>query len=183
MRIGIFGIALSIFTAIPLMLACGGQVTAGDECGTSESNAAEPFTGQCLDKEMPVILKPEPHVNCRVFRVFGSDSDLCSCDAAGYGFAPDVNATVYQRLRERGICGSDHCCSQWCFCELLQYSGLLLDQCLSDPIPPGQRAGWCYVDPSQGAGSEDALDSEYCERELRVVPLVQPFSGVLACEN
>jgi hypothetical protein len=115
---------------------------------------------------------------------FRSGSSDCRCDEAGFGsLAPETLRAAKDRLAENGVCDVDGkpACDDLCGCELLQESGSDLETCQQqDGALNG--AGWCYVDPSQGAGSATLVAN--CPATMRRVLRVAGVSGqelLLAC--
>ena len=107
----------------------------------------------------------------------------CPCSGSGrFPVTPVARATLLDQLEAQGSCGGSTgvACDSYCLCELAQLSGPGLQACQSDTEPMGSAgplSGWCYVDPEQGFGSNEAVGT--CpasqQRNVRVLGNANPL--------
>jgi hypothetical protein len=142
------------------------------------------LTGRCMPRSLPV--DSEGHVSCTAM-AFRSGSPGCRCDEAGFGaLAADALRAGKDRLQQAGVCdvAGQPACDDLCGCELLQKTGSDLETCQQQDGTLNGAAGWCYIDPSQGAGSSSLVAS--CPQTQRRVVRVEGISDqtlVLACTS
>jgi hypothetical protein len=84
-----------------------------------------------------------------------------ACDCSAAGLAPldaAILTSAVARLRGTGICDATGtpACATFCGCKVNQFAGSALDACLNQ-AGDLSSTGWCYVDPSQGQGSDPAV--------------------------
>ena len=186
------GAAWSVLIAT-LALAFGCTASEGDRgacSGAGEANAA--LSRRCFPKRLEVELDPSSadfgRTTCEVYEVFIEGSAACSCNSPGYSVPARVPQPVVDELSRTGTCAEgDPCCSNRCFCELQQLRGAELAACQNgtenalEPPP----IGWCYVDPEQGVGTAEVVDS--CpvdqKRLLRYLVPHSSIHAVVICKN
>jgi hypothetical protein len=151
--------------------------------------------GRCLPLALPV--DPETgHVPCSIVEALPEDRCLADCGLIpGRRSLDDVRleAHLRSRLLEQHRCGPEMAldCTSLCLCEIQQLEGRApgqpLWQCqnLTNAVDP-DIFGYCYVDPSQGAGDDSLVAS--CpsseRRDLRFLGEETPRNGatvMIAC--
>jgi hypothetical protein len=124
-------------------------------------------------------------VSCIAYQYFPAGSAECECTDPGRKPVAALPASITDSVYKSGQCASDPCCQDLCFCELVQLSGAELTTCQNETAPSPEPAGWCYVDPSQGAGSADLVAS--CppgeQRQLRVLGIGASYSLAVSCQG
>lgn len=179
-----------------------------DSGGTGGSGGSAPFKNVYVNQVgpsagcLPRPLDPDEagRVPCSFVEARPTAAG-CSCDPA-QGRLPVTDATnvvrsVEEYIRNIRECGAQGkpSCSDYCYCELRQFSGAELLTCEGALTDPGTEYGFCYVDPvldSNGDGTPDAnpalladcKDTE--KRKLRFLGPDVPSSDALvliACEG
>jgi hypothetical protein len=109
------------------------------------------FGPLCLPRSFDV--EPDGQIACRIAEAaFGS----CDCSAPGRSDATPADlAQLEAQVESLGYCGGETgvACASLCACELAQLEGSALETCQNQSTDPGDLHGYCYVDPSAGAGN------------------------------
>jgi hypothetical protein len=152
----------------------------------------------CLPR--PLTVDAAGRVPCNIVEARLTSSG-CACDAAeGRVSVTDptnVVRSVEEYLRNTLACGVQGKpeCSDYCYCEIRQFTGADLLTCEGAATDPGTQFGFCYVDPtidSNGDGAPDANPALLAEckdtqkRSLRFLGPDVPLSDALvflACEG
>jgi hypothetical protein len=107
-----------------------------------------------------------------------ADPAWCNCEDNGRKTpATDLQTSIRSAMERSGICGASPLpsCSEFCFCQLNQWlAGTSVgDRCLNEPNVErnSPNPGFCYVDPSQGQGSDAVVAGcpSTARRLIRVV--------------
>jgi hypothetical protein len=125
--------------------------------------------GRCLPRQLAV--NPDTGaVPCVIVEAFNPAAGAtCNCmDRPGR--VPADPSTITPDIRAQGSC----------FCEIVQLDGTDKDTCETAVSPPGNvKAGWCYVDPSQGganAANECQIVKACPPTDRRIIRFVNPDS-------
>jgi hypothetical protein len=153
----------------------------------------------CLPR--PLVMDETGQVPCGLVEARPKQAASCTCDAA-LGRVPVTDPTnvvpsVQEYLHNIGACGAQGqpACSDYCYCELQQFTGAPLLTCEGSATDPGTQYGFCYVDPiidSNGDGTPDAnpaLLADCGAAEKRILRFLGPDVPasdallLLACEG
>lgn len=147
---------------------------------------AEKLGGQCLPRELSV--NEEGLVPCTVVEALHKADGALDCAGLdGRDALPSddkIGKAVRGQLQSSGFCSDveGDCKADYQFCEVRQFrSGGGRDACLNSPLGTEEslEAGYCYVDPSKGLGSESLVAN--CDatqkRQLRFVGSNTPVNN------
>jgi len=141
----------------------------------------EALTAKCLPR--PLLPEDNPQssefgkVPCAVVETRPMiDMQPCPvCDpAAGRlpleGEKTKIIPAVQEHLFNNAFCGGtdQRSCSEYCMCELEQFTGAELDTCVQSAMDPGGLFGYCYVDANV-PGYNPALLANCADTEQRIL--------------
>jgi hypothetical protein len=144
------------------------------------------FTPFCLPR--PFDVEQSGQIACRIAETsFGS----CDCSAPGRSDATPADlARLEAQAQSLGFCGDGTGidCTSLCACGLARLAGDALETCQNQVSDPTDLHGYCYVDPSAGAGNPELVRG--CptnqERKLRFlgedVPAADKLS-MIVCDS
>jgi hypothetical protein len=115
---------------------------------------------QCLPRPLTASPADPQQVPCGIVEVTAPAAGSCDCAAAGRVDAgADSQTALREYLRGLGTCGQGSTlpCEAYCLCAIPQLSGAALDACQAGESVAGATPGFCYIDPAQGFGSENAV--------------------------
>jgi hypothetical protein len=149
---------------------------------------ARALSPSCMAGELDVSDTAPGGTRCHVAELESSRGSSCDCASLGRSDPSQlVKDQARQHLETSGLCSDDASCNEWCVCEVAGLEGAALDRCQGGDAPETSDAGFCYVDPAQGAG--DAAVVASCppknRRTVRFVGDGLPTSGATlfaACE-
>ena len=139
--------------------------------------------GRCL----PITLERDTsgRYPCSVIDV-AERGRVCDATVGLVQPSPRVLGPARNMLQERGVCdvAGAPSCDSLSLCELGEATGAALQYCLNGAnLPVDSIAGWCYVDPANGAGRSALVDR--CQpgehQMLRFTPLSGDHTLVIAC--
>ncbi|HEV8549696.1 MAG TPA: hypothetical protein VGQ57_11725 [Polyangiaceae bacterium] len=156
------------------LMACGSADDDASNSGTGGTGGAAPpknvyvnqvrGLGGCLVR--PLSPGTDGRIGCSLTEARVSDGSQCPACTASPGRtevadAKNVVPAVRQVLTNTGECDQDGkpACDDFCFCDLVQFSGEELLTCESSETDPGTQDGFCYVDrtiDANGDGTSDA---------------------------
>lgn len=127
--------------------------------------------GQCLPRALTVNPDTKQIDACIIIEASKSAGGACDCNVAGRIPVPDENKEAITAAKA----DPSYETAQWdCFCAIPQLSDdgqlTLCQNEVSDESQTGD--GWCYVDPSAGAGDNEELVSncpDASQRKIRFV--------------
>jgi hypothetical protein len=134
--------------------------------------AKEAFRAKCLPRPLDVVsvehvdsgsADPEDLGQVPCFVVEARLAVSGTCAECGAGRAPLVGTrlalvpAIQDYMRNMGRCDGQALldCDDYCYCEIQQFTGQELLECLTSGAVAGNLNGYCYVDPEQAA--ENAL--------------------------
>ncbi len=138
--------------------------------------------GRCLPR--PLAVDPQTgRLPCVVVEV-SEPAAGCSCGDHRTPASPDAARLVRMQMQDRGACGTvgTPSCASFCFCELAQAEGPVLDDCLKNEAGSA-TPGYCYVDPfgsTPDANPELVKDCGGGKQLLRFVGPKTPTPGANA---
>jgi hypothetical protein len=115
---------------------------------------------KCLPRPLTASLDDPKQISCGLVEVTAPVAGGCDCAAAGRVDAgADSRTVVREYMRNLGTCGQGDAlpCEAYCVCAIPQLSGAALDACQAGEFDPEATPGFCYIDPAQGFGSENAV--------------------------
>lgn len=151
----------------------------------------------CLPR--PLQADSAGHVPCTMVEA-RVKSPVCACDGT-QGRVPVTDSSVVPNvlsyMQETLQCGAagTPACSDYCYCELQQFSGGELLTCEGSATDPGTQYGFCYVDPQIDSNADGAPDANPAiladckdteKRKLRFLGSDVPASDALVfltCES
>ncbi len=124
--------------------------------------------GRCLPRQLAV--SPDGHVPCVIVEAFNPPPGAtCNCSDKPGRVTADPQ-TITPDIRKDASC----------FCEIIQLDEPDKTICETNVTPPGTvKAGWCYVDPSQGganAMNECQIVKSCPPTDRRIIRFVNPDS-------
>jgi hypothetical protein len=174
----------------------GGTQGSGGAAGSSQAPPPEMYTAfadmiihqtdpndvKCIPR--PLEVGGNGQVACKIAQVRPASD--CGCTAPGFRPAPaGLVAAARVQMQAVELCGTAGRpdCESICFCELDQLGGVAAEECLTGAAMTSE--GWCYIDPSQGNGSEAVVMGcpDESKRKIRFsdeTSALRPFT-VLAC--
>ena len=151
----------------------------------------EVIGGTCITRPIQVTKNDDGSTTtqCAIVEAIATQGKACACAGDENRRAPGSKLIdpVLRELRKNRLCGSEgqaSCTQQdFCLCEIGEAAPKT--SCENDESAEG--IGWCYVDPSQGVGS-DAVIPPTCNprRQLRFVGPGTPASNsivFIACQG
>jgi len=167
--LGVFALAGAALTACGNAGDASGKGTGG-AAGSSAAPSKNLYVaevrgfGGCLVR--PLAPGTDGRISCGLTEAHASGGSACPACGASPGRsevadAADVVPAVREYLMNVGLCGQDGepACSDFCYCDLLQFSGAELLTCESSETDPGTQEGFCYVDPAVDANGDGTPDA------------------------
>jgi hypothetical protein len=112
----------------------------------------EALVGTCLPR--PLAPESNGQIGCSVVETRLPDTGGCSCSLPGRSDlgSEDIALAIQDELTAVNLCGGSTGieCSDYCMCEIEQFSGSDLQTCQNVPNDPFTQYGYCYVDESTG---------------------------------
>ena len=141
----------------------------------------EAFRPSCLPR---TLATQDGRVACQVVETRLPGADGCSCDTSTG--RTEVSSTALRGRIMDGLTASALCggrigvsCTDYCQCELEQFSGAALESCQNASIDPGNLYGFCYVDEETNPELiADCLEDE--RQTIRFLGQDVPAQGSMA---
>ncbi len=146
-------------------LAVGNTITSDANYGYNPAMAAlvakiaEGLAPGCLARPLQPSASDPNRVTCTIIEAY-SPADSCNCAATGRRDASaDTARAVTMFMHDEGACDgvNEVPCEKLCVCDLPQLGGDELAACQAGEPDTGSDIGFCYIDPSQGIGSDSAV--------------------------
>jgi hypothetical protein len=106
----------------------------------------------CLPR--PFTPESSGQIPCTLVETQHSGGAGCSCSSPGRSNlgSETLTGAIQDELIASNLCGGNTGveCSDYCMCEIEQFSGAELDACQNVPTDAGNQFGFCYVDESTG---------------------------------
>ena len=128
--------------------------------GSMVGRFGEALGARCLPR--PLEMDADGRLPCAVVETRPPSSGGCSCASPGRLDLPARGATreaVDNELALSGYCDGSTgiACSDYCSCEIEEFSNDDLVVCRDQPVDPGVLHGFCYVDPDNGYGNPELV--------------------------